>query len=117
TPRDQQLLDLLLAWRQAGASRLDRNLDGTIDDPGAAIMDAAWPKLADAVMSPVLGPLDDRLAELMTRDDAANSRGSSYFSGWYGYVNTDLRDLAGAGPAGGFSTRFCGNGSLAACRA
>jgi acyl-homoserine lactone acylase PvdQ len=116
-PHDQQLLDLLLAWREAGASRLDRNLDGTIDDPGAAIMDAAWPKLADAVMSPVLGPLDDRLAKLMTRDDAANSSGSSYFSGWYGYVNTDLRDLVGAGPLGGFSTRFCGDGSLAACRA
>jgi alkylation response protein AidB-like acyl-CoA dehydrogenase len=27
-----------------------------IDDPGAAIMDAAWPKIADAFMRPQLGP-------------------------------------------------------------
>ena len=45
---------------RTGSSRLDRDLDGKIDDPGAAIMDAAWPKIADAVMSPVLGPLDRR---------------------------------------------------------
>ena len=48
---------LLQAWRAAGASRLDLNGDGKIDDPGAAIMDEAWPKIADAVMAPVLGPL------------------------------------------------------------
>ena len=46
-----------------GASRLDRELDGKIDDPGAAIIDAAWPKITDAVLTPVLGPqLDDRPA-------------------------------------------------------
>src|SRR5207247_706675 len=42
-PRDAQMLKLLESWRTNGASRLDGNLDGTIDDPGAAIMDAAWP--------------------------------------------------------------------------
>jgi acyl-homoserine lactone acylase PvdQ len=120
--RDQQLLDLLLAWRASGSSRLDRDLDGKIDAAGAAIMDAAWPRLADAVLSPVLGPLVDRLAELMSRDDAANPGGSAYFSGWYGYVNTDLSDLLAEAsgsppPAGAFRTRFCGGGSLAACRA
>ncbi len=41
-------------WRTDGSSRLDRDLDGKIDAPGAAIMDTAWPKIADAVMSPVL---------------------------------------------------------------
>jgi hypothetical protein len=120
--RDQQLLDLLLAWRASGSSRLDHDLDGRIDAPGAAIMDAAWPRLADAVLSPVLGPLVDRLAELMSRDDAANPGGSAYFSGWYGYVNTDLSDLLAEArgappPTGAFRTRFCGAGSLAACRA
>jgi acyl-homoserine lactone acylase PvdQ len=39
--RDAQLADLVTQWSKAGASRLDRNLDGKIDDPGAAILDAA----------------------------------------------------------------------------
>ena len=42
-------------------SRLDANLDGKIDAPGAAIMDAWWPKLAVAVLQPQLGPLTDDL--------------------------------------------------------
>ena len=32
------------------------NNDGKIDNPGAAIMDAAWPKIAAAFMRPELGP-------------------------------------------------------------
>ena len=40
TPRAAQMLQLLEAWAAKGASRLDLNLDGKIDDPGAAIMDA-----------------------------------------------------------------------------
>ena len=45
-----QLLDLLgrLVGYQHGGSRLDRDLDGKVDDPGAAVMDTAWPKIADA---------------------------------------------------------------------
>ena len=112
--RDDRMLSLLEAWRAQGASRLDRDLDGKIDDPGAAIMDAAWPKIADAVMRPILGPLVDQLAELMPRDDAPNPGGSSYLSGWYGYVEKDLRGFFGAK---GFATRFCGTGDLARCRA
>jgi hypothetical protein len=49
--------DLIDRWRAGGASRLDRNLDGRIDAPGAAVMDAAWNGMASAVMRPVLGPL------------------------------------------------------------
>ena len=56
TRRPRRCCDLLVAWRQHGGSRLDLNLDGQIDDPGAAIMDAAWPKIADAFMKPQLGP-------------------------------------------------------------
>ena len=57
TPNAQaaQMLMLLAAWNQHGGSRLDRDLDGKIDDPGAAIMDAAWPKIADAFMTPGFG--------------------------------------------------------------
>ena len=59
--RDNQMLSLLGEW---DGSRLDANLDGKIDAPGAAIMDAWWPKLAVAVLQPVLGPLTTQLAQL-----------------------------------------------------
>src|SRR5439155_3654821 len=115
--RDAKLLDLLDAWHAAGSSRLDKDLDGKIDDPGAAIMDAAWPKLADAVFSPVLGPLTDRLAQLVTRNNAANPGGSAYAEGWYGYVSKDLRTVLGQSVQGPYSRHYCGNGDLATCRA
>jgi acyl-homoserine lactone acylase PvdQ len=117
SPREQRMLELLEQWRADGSSRLDRDLDGRIDDPGAAIMDAAWPRIADAVMGPVLGPQLAGLAGLVSRDNRANSQGSSYGSGWYGYVDKDLRALAGQPVAEAFKTRFCGAGSLSACRA
>jgi acyl-homoserine lactone acylase PvdQ len=115
--RANRMLLLLSTWSQNGGSRLDRDLDGRIDDPGAAILDAAWPRLTDAVVGPVLGPLVDRLGRLLPRDDPANPGGSAYYGGWYGYVDKDLRTLLGEPVAGPFRTRFCGRGDLAACRA
>jgi acyl-homoserine lactone acylase PvdQ len=97
---DNQLLGLMFSWLQKGASRLDRDLDGKIDDPGAAIMDEAWPRIAENVMRPELGPLTPRLASLVSVDDPANPGGSSYYNGWYSYVVKDL--------SGGFASgRFC----------
>jgi hypothetical protein len=115
-PLAQRAAVLLDQWLAAGASRIDLNGDGNVDAPGAAIMDAAWPKLADAVLSPVLGALTDRLAALMRRSDDAGPGGSSYIDGWYGYVAKDLRTLLGRSVRGPFTTRFCGAGALAACR-
>ena len=79
-------------------------------------MDAAWPRIADAVMAPVLGPLVDRLALLHGRSDDAGPSGSSYISGWYGYVDKDLRTLLGREVRGPYSRRYCGAGVLATCR-
>jgi acyl-homoserine lactone acylase PvdQ len=92
---DGELLSLLNTWRQSGASRLDANGDGKIDAPGAAIMDAAWPLLADAVIRPRVGALTDRLKTLISVDDPANSGGSSYYGCWYSYV---VRELASSPP-------------------
>jgi len=83
-PRAASMKALVDGWVQRGASRLDANLDGKIDDPGAALLDAAWPKLADGALAPVLGTLTDRLAALMERDDAPNANGSGYIDGWDG---------------------------------
>lgn len=115
TPRAQTAADLVTAWSERGASRLDRDLDGTVDDPGAGVMDAAWRRLADAVLRPVLGPLVDRLAALEPRDDAPGD-GNAYGSGWYSYVVKDLAALVGPAPRAPFATRFCGGGNVAACR-
>jgi acyl-homoserine lactone acylase PvdQ len=114
--RAEAAAGLLDSWRASGSSRLDRELDGKVDDAGAAVMDAAWPRLADAVMSPVLGPLVDRLAALHGRSDDAGPGGSSYISGWYGYVDKDLRTLLGREVRGPYSRRYCGAGVLATCR-
>ena len=107
---------LLDAWRSSGSSRIDRDLDGKIDDPGAAVMDAAWGRIADAVMTPVLGPLVDRLAALQRRSDDPAPDGGAFGAGWYGYVDKDLRSLLGRPVRGAFSRRYCGAGVLAACR-
>jgi acyl-homoserine lactone acylase PvdQ len=116
-PRAARMLKLLRDWRTRGASRLDHTRDGKIDHPGAAIMDAAWPKIADAVMAPVLGPQLGGLAELLPRDEPARSLGSSYGEGWYGFIDKDLRRLRGRRVRAPFKTPFCGQGVLAACRA
>jgi hypothetical protein len=110
--RAEQMRTLVNAWLKSGASRLDRNGDGKIDDPGAAILDATWAKLAGGVLAPVLGTLTDQLATLMGRDDAPNVNGSAYIDGWYGYVDTDLRnsDLRGQ-----YANRYCGAGDATTC--
>ncbi|HVI35481.1 MAG TPA: penicillin acylase family protein, partial [Gaiellales bacterium] len=114
--RSQRMLALLEAWRAHGGSRLDRNLDGKIDDPGAAIMDAAWPRLADAVMTPVLGqPLADQLNDTLHRRFDQPPGGQ--FGGWHMYMDKDLRTLLGKSVKGKFANRYCGNGDLASCRA
>jgi acyl-homoserine lactone acylase PvdQ len=106
--RDSQMAALVDAWLNRGASRLDGDLDGKIDDPGAAVIDAAWPLLADAVMKPRLGTLTDRLAQLISRSDNPSPHGSAFISGWYGYVQDDLSA----------STPFyCGAGNVGACAA
>ena len=114
--RAEAAAGLLDNWRLSGSSRLDRDLDGRVDDPGAAVMDAAWPRIADAVMTPVLGPLVTRLAALHGRSDDAGPSGSSYISGWYGYIDKDLRTLLGREVRGPYSRRYCGAGVLATCR-
>ena len=104
--------DLIDQWLAEGASRIDLNLDGKIDAPGAAVMDTAWNGIALAVMQPVLGPLTANLEQMMP-----TSSTPSFDPGWYGYVSKDLRTELGMKVRGKFSRRYCGDGSLKACRA
>jgi hypothetical protein len=107
---------LIDRWRRQGASRIDANLDGRIDAPGAAVMDTAWNGIALAVMTPVLGPLTENLQQLMQISNSPSRTGSSFGSGWYGYVSKDLRTELGMKVRGRYSRRYCGHGSLKACR-
>jgi hypothetical protein len=105
--RDGQVLDLLDNWVRRDAPRLDADNDGLYDDAGPAIMDALWTPLAEAVMRPVLGDLVDDL------DDVRGLGGESGES----YVDKDLRTLLRRRVRGPFNLRYCGRGSLRACRA
>jgi acyl-homoserine lactone acylase PvdQ len=109
----QTMLDLLVEWRANGGSRLDRDLDGLIDDPGAAIMDAAWPRIANRLMRPRLGPQLDELHSLFSRFDQPPD---GQFSGWHQYFDRDIRKLLGMRVARPFKIDYCGAGKRGACR-
>ena len=49
------MLAQMKAWNNNGSSRLDRNLDGLIDAPGAASMDGAWGQLTENFLDPIAG--------------------------------------------------------------
>jgi hypothetical protein len=118
--RSEQAAALVDAWRASGATRLDRDLDGKIDDPGAAVLDQTWDALSEAVLRPVIGELGapgGLLGQLVRRDNSPRtSNGSAYGGGWYGYVQKDLRSLLGKPVRGRYSRSYCGAGDLAACR-
>jgi acyl-homoserine lactone acylase PvdQ len=105
--RDARVLQILDDWVSRDAPRLDADNDGRYDDAGPLIMDRLWNRLAEAVMRPVFGDLTDDLGDV---------RGLGGQSG-HSYVDKDLRTLLGDPVRGRFHLRYCGNGSLAACRA
>ena len=114
TPRAQRMLELLEGWNAAGSSRLDRDLDGVIDaGPAPAIWDELYPRLVDAVLSPVLGP---NLAELKELVGDQNSPRTGFTGGGINYLDKDLRTLTGTRFKQPYTTRFCGNGDANACR-
>jgi len=109
----QRMLDLLAAWRANGGNRLDRDGDGLIDDPGAAIMDGAWTRIANAFMRPRIGPQLDELDSLFSR---FNSPPGGQYSGWYQYFERDIRSLLGKRVKQPFSNSYCGAGKKGACQ-
>jgi len=108
-----RMLTLLAAWRSRGGSRLDRNGDGKIDDPGAAIMDAAWTPIANAFMHPQLGSQLNELNSLFGRFDQPPS---GQYDGWYQYFDRDIRKLLGVPQPQPFANGFCGAGNLRRCQ-
>ncbi|HMU26010.1 MAG TPA: penicillin acylase family protein [Solirubrobacterales bacterium] len=109
----RQMLNQMVDWNKKNGSRLDRDGDNLIDAPGAASLDAAWPKIADAFMKPVIGSQLDELSSLFSRFDQPPS---GQYSGWYQYFDKDIRALLGQKVKSPFKVKYCGHGKKAACQ-
>jgi acyl-homoserine lactone acylase PvdQ len=111
--REEQMLAIIDDYRAKGPAWLDRDGDGKVDHPGAAITAAVYPKVIDAVLGPVLGP---QLPALKRFAGSSSGTSSDFTGANLGYVQKDLRQLLGQKVGTPFRTHFCGNGNLETCR-
>ncbi|MBI5104904.1 MAG: penicillin acylase family protein [Solirubrobacterales bacterium] len=111
--REERMLALIDQWRDNGAHWLDRDGDGKTDAQGAAITDALYPKVVDAVLGPVLGPQLPTVERFIGREASTED---DFTGGAMGHVEKDLRTVLGKPVQQPFSTRYCGDGDLTACR-
>jgi acyl-homoserine lactone acylase PvdQ len=114
----QRYLDLLKAWVEAGAHRLDRDGDGEYDDQAAvALMDEWWPRLIRAAFDPTLAGLYDVIPLHLDDPNRTGHLGSSFQSGYYGLVEKAVRLALGQPVAKEYTVLQCANGTPAGCRA
>jgi acyl-homoserine lactone acylase PvdQ len=117
----------LSAWVTAGAKRTETSSGShTYADADAIrILDAWWPLLVKAEFQPGLGsdlytafgsnlPVDE--APSAGHGPTGSHAGSSFQYGWWSYVDKDIRAVLGESVQGGLSQKYCGAGSLTACR-
>jgi acyl-homoserine lactone acylase PvdQ len=127
-PALAQAVGELRAWVATGAHRINRVFPGASGDyqqtDAVRIMDAWWPFLVKATFRRVLGatllgeverafPINDQSGHGVS----GSHLGSAWDVGFYGIVQKDLRSVLGLHVAGPLNRTYCGNGSLAACRA
>jgi hypothetical protein len=110
-------LKTLSSWQGSGSHRRDKDADGTYDDAEAVrIMDAWWPRWVTAQFKPKLGGgLFEAIQHVVGLHDAPGPGGSSFITGWYGYVDKDLRTILDHDVRQPFSREYCGDGRLKAC--
>jgi acyl-homoserine lactone acylase PvdQ len=113
---------MLQKWTAGGAHRRDLDKDGK-DDEGDAVtlMDAWYPRLAEAMFKPTLG--NDAYARLvgMMPPQGVNPgvapQDPDYDDGWWSFLQKDLRDIyTPSRVRGRWSRGYCGGGSRARCR-
>ena len=116
----EDALDRLDSWRENGAHRRDRDAprDGFYDEgPAIALMDEWWPRLLRGIFEPTLTtPVLDSFRGMAGFDQPPGGGGSAYFTGWWGYVDKDLRTILSDPVSQPLSRRYCGGGSASSCR-
>jgi acyl-homoserine lactone acylase PvdQ len=134
TPADptlRQAVFELRSWLRSGSHILSPSYGAPFEHSQAIqIMDAWWPKLVRAIYEPVIGPSAwGELQQIDPIDQPPNEQvtspggggqvhmGSAWDIGFYGTVQTDLKDVLGLRPRGALQLSYCGRGRLAACRA
>jgi Penicillin amidase len=88
-------------WVGHGAPTVGSPPGGPIPYAGAAVLNAAWPHIFDAVMRPRLGNLLGPFENLLGRDPS--------------YVDKDLKTELGRHVLALYSVRYCGLGNVPAC--
>ncbi|WP_369245459.1 penicillin acylase family protein [Streptomyces sp. R41] len=117
----------LSAWVTAGAKRTETSSGShTYANADAIrILDAWWPLLVKAEFQPGLGsdlytafgnnlPIDE--SPSAAHGPTGSHAGSSFQYGWWSYVDKDIRAVLGESVQGGLTQKYCGGGSLSACR-
>lgn len=117
----------LHAWLAAGARRTETSPGSKTyaDADAIRILDAWWPLLVKAEFEPGLGSdLFTAFTRNLPVDEAPSAghgptgahAGSSFQYGWWSYVDKDIRTVLGEPVRGPLAEKYCGSGSLGACR-
>jgi acyl-homoserine lactone acylase PvdQ len=108
-------VELLRAWTDGGAHRLDRDGDGRYDAEAAvALMDAWWEPLVLAMFDPQLAGLYG-LVQVGFHDSPGNHLGSAFQSGYYGAVKKALRQARGRRVRARYKVLRCAGGRRREC--
>ena len=107
----------LREWTKSGAHRRDLDEDGKYEDRKAVkIMDALWPRLVRSMFKPEMGlDLYEQAQGVVGLHNRPGAGGSAFNSGWYGYVEKDLRAVLGDPVIEPYSRMYCGGGDGGEC--
>ncbi|KOU57884.1 penicillin acylase [Streptomyces sp. MMG1533] len=117
----------LQAWVTAGTKRTETSAGSKAyaNADAIRILDAWWPLLVKAEFEPGLGsdlytaftanlPVDETPSA--AHGPTGAHAGSSFQYGWWSYVDKDIRAVLGESVQGPLAQKYCGGGSLTACR-
>ncbi|MDT0437539.1 MULTISPECIES: penicillin acylase family protein [Streptomyces] len=117
----------LQTWITAGARRTETSAGSKTyaNADAVRILDAWWPLLVKAEFQPGLGtglytaitanlPIDE--SPSAAHGPTGAHAGSSFQYGWWSYVDKDIRSVLGETVQGALPQKYCGAGSLTACR-
>ncbi|MER6186492.1 penicillin acylase family protein [Streptomyces sp. NPDC001652] len=117
----------LQTWLTAGGKRTETSAGSKAyaNADAIRILDAWWPLLVKAEFEPGLGTgLYTAMTANLPVDEAPSAAhgptgahaGSSFQYGWWSYVDKDIRAVLGETVKGPLERKYCGGGSLSACR-